>query len=89
MKPVKPRSKLQNVCMQYGKDCRDIANSYRLTKFLLENGQADLANNITIAISRARRIARDNYFKSRKELQPEWKDWNEVHEEVIQECLTS
>lgn len=71
------RSPLQKVCLQYGIDCRALSNSYTLSRFLRENGQADMASNVEIAVARAKTVARQKYFANRKALQPDWKDWDE------------
>lgn len=73
---MKEQSPLQKVCMQYGKDCFAMGNTWTLIRFLRANGQHDVANNVEIALMRAKTIARANYFARRKELQPDWKDWD-------------
>jgi hypothetical protein len=73
---AREQSPLQKVCMQYGKDCFALSNTWTLARFLRENGQVELANNVEIAINRARLIAKQNYFNNRKALQPDWKDWD-------------
>lgn len=76
-KQPREQSPLQKVCMQYGRDHFRLSNSYDLARFLRENGQAELAFAVDAAIYEAKNIARQNYFKNRKALQPDWKDWNE------------
>lgn len=73
---AKQQSPLQQVCMQYGKDCFRLSNSYELARFLRENGQEGMAMAVDAAIYRAKAIARRNYFNNRKALQPDWKDWD-------------
>lgn len=73
---MKEQSPLQKVCMQYGKDCFAMGNTWTLIRFLKANGQSDVAHNVEIALGRAKTIARANYFARRKELQPDWKDWD-------------
>lgn len=74
---MKEQSPLQKVCMQYGKDCRALSNTYLLVKFLKANGQEEAAKQVEAARFNAKRIAKENYFANRKALQPEWKDWFE------------
>lgn len=83
MTKTKDQSPIQKVCMQYGKDCFAMSNTYTLCRFLRDNGQGDIANNVEIAIRRAREIAKRNYFSARKELQPDWKDWNQQTQEQL------
>jgi hypothetical protein len=73
--------------MQYGKDHFRLSNSYDLARFLRENGQEATALSVEAAIYRAKNIARQNYFKNRKVLQPDWKDWNEQREEITDDML--
>lgn len=82
---MKEQSPLQKVCMQYGKDCFAISNTWALIQFLRANGQHDVAHNVEIALSRAKTIARANYFARRKELQPDWKDWDTQRTEALEE----
>lgn len=82
---MKEQSPLQKVCMQYGKDCFAIGNTWTLIRFLRANGQHDVANNVEIALTRAKSIARANYFTRRKELQPDWKDWDAQMAEAMAE----
>lgn len=70
------QSPLQQVCMQYGKDCFRLSNSYELAKFLRENGLSVAAYEVEAAIIVAKRAARQNYFNNRKAIQPDWKDWD-------------
>lgn len=80
---MKEQSPLQKVCMQYGKDCRALSNSYLLADYLRKNDSRDLASAVETAIARARTIARESYFAKRKELQPDWKDWKEQMDEAM------
>lgn len=80
-KPPREQSPLQKVCMQYGKDCFALSNTWTLARFLRENGQEEMAMAIDAAIYRAKAIARRNYFNNRKALQPDWKDWDAQREE--------
>ena len=80
---MKEQSPLQKVCMQYGKDCRALSNTYLFAKFLKANGQEEVAKQIEAACFNAKRIAKENYFANRKALQPEWKDWSEQFVEDI------
>ena len=82
---MKEQSPLQKVCMQYGKDCFAMGNTWTLIRFLRANGQHDVANNVEIALMRAKSIARANYFARRKELQPDWKDWDAQMAEAMAE----
>jgi hypothetical protein len=82
---MKEQSPLQKVCMQYGKDCFAMGNTWTLSRFLRANGQHDVANNVEIALMRAKSIARANYFARRKELQPDWKDWDAQMAEAMAE----
>lgn len=82
---MKEQSPLQKVCMQYGKDCFAMSNTWTLIRFLRANGQGDVANNVEIALQRAKSIARANYFAKRKELQPDWKDWDTQMAEAMAE----
>lgn len=70
-------SPLQQVCMQYGKDMRAVSNSHMLSQFLRLHGKKAEARAVETALETARVIARENYFKHRKSLQPDWKDWKE------------
>ena len=82
---MKEQSPLQKVCMQYGKDCFAMSNTWALIQFLKANGQSGVANNVEIALMRAKSIARANYFARRKELQPDWKDWDAQVAEAMAE----
>lgn len=73
---MKEQSPLQKVCMQYGKDCFAMGNTWTLIRFLKANGQHATALQVEAALGRAKTIARANYFARRKELQPDWKDWD-------------
>lgn len=79
---AREQSPLQKVCMQYGRDHFRLSNSYELARFLRENGQHTDANAVEYAINQAKQLARLNYFKNRKALQPDWKDWNEQRKEA-------
>lgn len=74
---TKAKTPLQQVCMQYGKDCRALSNSYLLERFLKENGFSAQAGDVGNAIAIAKQVARRNYFRDRKKLQPDWKDWDQ------------
>ena len=79
------RSPLQKVCLQYGKDCFAMSNTWALIQFLKANGQRATASQVEAALSRAKTIARANYFARRKELQPDWKDWDAQMAEAMAE----
>jgi hypothetical protein len=82
---MKEQSPLQKVCMQYGKDCFAMGNTWTLIRFLKANDQHVTALQVEAALSRAKSIARANYFARRKELQPDWKDWKEQMDEAMAE----
>lgn len=84
---MKEQSPLQKVCMQYGKDCFAMSNTWALIQFLKSNGQHATALQVEAALSRAKTIAKCNYFTRRKVLQPDWKDWDAQREEHYQEML--
>lgn len=81
----KPQTELQKVCLQYGKDCWTFSNSHTLARFLRENGQPDPANNVEIAMNRAKEIAKRRYFAGRKAIQPDWEDWSERSKRLLAE----
>lgn len=78
---MKNFTELQKVCLQYGKDCWELSNSYQLAEFLKRNGQKELGYAVQQAMSIAKSIARQRYFDSRKALDPEWKNWDEQNKE--------
>jgi hypothetical protein len=78
---MKKLSQLQKVCLQYGRDCWKLSNSYQLAEFLKRNGQRELGYAVQQGIHTAKSIARQRYFEARKSLDPEWKDWDEQMKE--------
>lgn len=85
MSNTKERTPLQKVCLQFGMDCYAASSSYGLIKLLKSQGQTDLATNVEIALRRAKEKAKLNYFQQRKELQPDWKDWDDQREELLKQ----
>lgn len=86
-KKAREQSPLQQVCMQYGKDCRRLSNSYELAKLLRESGEVGAAQAVEGAIQYAKNIVKQKYFYNRKAIQPDWKDWNEQRKAGIGEIL--
>lgn len=76
-------SKLQKVCLQYGRDCWEQTNVCGLINFLRRNGKHEEAYVLARLAQEAKILARDNYFRERKKLQPDWKDWSEQIAEEI------
>lgn len=76
-KKRKPPSELQKVCMQYGRDVYRIQNVRQLAEYLEEQGYPSIALSVTNAYQAANQLAKTKYFKERKKLQPDWKDWDQ------------
>lgn len=76
-KATKPQSPLQKVCMQYGRDCFQAGSTAGLIRLLKAQGHKELAERVEHAYFMARLTAKKQYFRDRKLLQPEWKNWTE------------
>lgn len=70
-------SELQKVGLQYGRDCWAISSTAGLIRFLRQTGRLELAEAVSSAVHTARLSAKAKYFRQRKKLQPDWKNWDE------------
>lgn len=84
-KAPKPQTELQKVCLQYGKDCWALGNSFTLARFLRSNGEPKLADAVEEAMYRAKGIAKQRYFEGRKAIQPDWEDWTARSKRIFEE----
>lgn len=87
-KKARAPSKLQNVCLQYGRDCWSISNNPGLARFLRSEGHVEAAETVAHLIRFARSLAKSKYYRERKKLQPNWKTWEEqLREQQLREEL--